>query len=282
MRLTGRDRALFGWLARLRYLCTSLVSRFVFGGRVKVARRRLRLLSEHGYIYWFERVDVERRGRLERVWYLSKRKKAELGCLLGLDTLHFYQCPSNPLFVLHHLKIAEFVLCVQAACDAYGRYSLQFVIENEHVALQQRSCLPLIGVGKGGFVPDALLVLSASTKDGVRKSLAFVEVDMGSMPLGALAAKLRAYLDFGAARGFAALRSEFGFAFSGFRLLLVVPSELRLRHVAQLCEEQETKGVVWLSTVDNVAPDSVLGPVWTVPDSERSGLQALVQGGGAC
>jgi len=261
MRITERDINVMRWIEKLKYISTSLIINFFFDGNPKVARRRLRLLCKEGYVYWFEKNDNKSCGRLERVWYLNKKKKDELKYLLGISDLHFYQLPMNPLFVNHHLRINEFILCLQKACISSKKYSFESIVENENYS-----------IGKN-FVPDCLIVLKREAK-----ALFYIEIDMGTQTLTTVSQKITAYMEHLQTGNYKALSKEFNYDFKGFRMLMVTESQLRLNRLSTLCEETGTRGNVFLSTFDKIKPETILHEdIWNVPCSKKQGLQSLVK-----
>lgn len=270
----------------LKYLSTSLIANFFFSGRSKVARRRLRLLSDRGYISYFEKISHCRYGRLERVWHLDKKRKTELSHIIDSDNVSFHKPPANALYVNHYLKICEFILCLKRGCEVSGKYSFKFFIEYESHAFSRkregRRKLPIIGKGKTPSVPDALIILQNS--EGI-KSLFFVEIDLATETLVSASKnkkdirnKIITYMNYLACKGYKQLCKEFDFDFKGFRLLILTISEARLRRLIELCEEIGTRGVAWLSTFDRVSQGTIFNPIWQVPCSEKKELRSIVKG----
>jgi len=269
-RLTKRDANLLRWIARLRYLSTSLVSEFFFDGNVRIARRRLRLLCDAGFLSWFLRPAFSR-GSLEHVFYLNKKRKEEIISILG-SSLSFYRPPQNPLLTNHDLGICRFILCLQRCCDS-SEYSFEFFMGNEG---QSKDVMPFVGKNKKSFVPDCTLKLTG--KKG--SSLLFLEHDSGSESIVAVSRekndvqkKLNSYLGYLKYRGYERLSRKLGYQFKGFRLLIVTTPS-RIKKIGELCDELDC-AFAWITSFDKI--NLLFNKVWFVPCSEAKELRALVK-----
>jgi hypothetical protein len=70
----------------------------------------------------------------------------------------------------------------------------------------------------------------------------------------------------------------FDYPFRTSRLLVITSSDERLRNLLSVCQAQKTGGMVYLTTVDRVTPESVFDPIWLVPADGQTLNRALVGG----
>jgi len=286
MKITKRDIEALKWIAQLKYLSTSLIAKYFFDDKIKVARRRLKYLFDNGYLLWFEKMQVDSRGRWERVYYLNKKRKPEINCLGGIE-FSFYHPPKNPLFANHDLEIANFILCLKTCCDNHGEYTFYHQLGNETRAVRksnpeednQQSGLPFIGRNKAVFIPDALIVLQAR----IGKCLLFLEIDTGKEVITGsfrntadISKKLKAYKDYLSCKGYHAFANKHNFNFKGFRVLFVTSQE-RINHIQDLCKKIDTQGIVWITSFDKINQGSLFNPIWHVPCAEKNELMAIVK-----
>jgi len=285
MKITKRDIEVLKWIAQLKYLSTSLIAKYFFDGKIKVARRRLKYLCDNGFLLWFEKVQVNSCGRWERVYYLNKNRKPEINCLGGV-VFSFYHPPKNPLFANHDLEIANFILCLKGCCAEHGEYTFYHQLGNEIRAVRrsdieeddQQSGLPFIGRNKAVFIPDALIVLQSEKG----KSLFFLEIDTGKEVISGfrnaadVSKKFKAYIDYLQCKKYQHLADKHNFNFKGFRILFVTTPE-RINHIQDLCQKIDTQGIVWITSFDKIYQGSSFNPIWHVPCAEKNELMAIVK-----
>ena len=271
IRLTARDIELLKWIARLRYLSTSLVAEFFFDGNIRISRRRLKRLCEAGFLSWFLR-PASSRGNMEHVFYLNKKRQDEINFVLGYSP-SFYSPPRNPILTNHDLEVGRFVLCLQKCCDLSRQYSFQFFTGNEG---QAKDVLPYSGKNKRAFVPDCTIKLDGNKGS----SLLFLEQDMGSESIVAssikksdVQKKLIAYLSYWNYEGYKRLSKKFGYSFKGFRLLIVTTPS-RMKSIGDLCSNLGC-GFVWITSFDKI--NLMFNKIWIVPCSDKKELRALVK-----
>ena len=285
MKITKRDIEVLKWIAQLKYLSTSLIAKYFFNGKIKVARRRLKYLCDIGYLVWFEKMEVNSCGRWERVFYLNKNCKPEINCL-GVP-FSFHNPPKNPLFANHDLEITNFILCLKTCCDKHDEYTFCHQLGNETRAVRKRNPeeeeqqggLPFIGRNKSVFIPDALIVLQS--KKG--KSLFFLEIDTGKEVISGsfrntadVSKKFKAYMDYFQCKKYQHLADKHNFDFKGFRVLFVTTQE-RISHIQDVCQKIDTKGIVWITSFDKVNYESLFTPIWQVPCTEKNELMAIIK-----
>jgi len=280
IKITNRDIEIMRWIAKLKHLSTSLIAEFFFGGSVKATQKRLRLLSTAGYLCWVEKLNPNSIGRCERIYYLNKKLRDAFKYLLGQDVI-IYSPPKNLIFADHDLKIARFILSLKNCCEKNTEYSFYSEVVNRskflNRNLHKKEGLPVIGRSKGVFIPDSLIVLEG--KKG--KSLVFLEIDTGKETINGsykntadLSRKLKAYVDYLNCKGYKTLSEQFNYPFTGLRILLVTTSN-RVEKISALCEQIDTKGVVWITSFDQVTPKILFDPVWKVP--EEKNLMSIIK-----
>jgi len=280
VKITNRDIEVLDSISRLRYLDTSLISEFFFDGSVKATQKRLRLLSGAGYLCWFEKLSPSSFGRCERIYYLNKKLRDEIKCLLGQD-VSIYSPPKNPVFASHDLKIARFILCLKSYCDKNTEYSFDFQIENRSKFLKKNlhkeNGLPLIGRSKAMFIPDSLIILKS--KKGM--SLVFLEIDTGKETISGsfkntadISKKLKAYKDFLAIKGYKKISDDYSYPFKGFRVLLVT-TPARVQKISELCHKIDTRGIARITSFENVSSKILFKPVWHI--AGKNELQAIIK-----
>lgn len=280
MRKTERDVELLWWTGRLKYLFTSLIAQFFFGGSAKSARRRLKALSDSGYLCCFDRQGTFSCGRAERAYFLNKKKREEITHLVGSGNVSFYSLPKNLALAEHTMEIARVLLSIKQFCSIHNDYSFQFLVEHETSLQNMTNCL--FGQDKNFFIPDFLVVITNSSGN---KALFFGEIDLSTETLSSnsgdkvsISGKLKAYIEYFDRQGYVALSEQFDYPFKGFRVLFVVNSENRMQRIATLCESEGTRGMVWLTTQDRIVPESFLfDPIWQVPCSGKKEPQAITK-----
>ncbi len=260
--LTPRDAALLGSLAEYRCLTVSQLERLHFPS-AQTARRRLRLLGQAGLLRLSEVATIP-----ERVVALTGAGVEALRERSGTAAEPPNGRPLHPLFLAHHLAVAEFRLRLTAACGRRADLRLAGFLP-EYLTRPSRTGQPLRYL-RDEVPPAGGERALAHTPDGVfglerggEVALFFLEVDRGTEVLGqpehGVEKIVRFYLRYLLSGRFQRYQADFGAAaeFRGFRALLVTTSEERLAHIRQRCgripcEPPSAKRFLWL------APSSVL------------------------
>jgi hypothetical protein len=179
--------------------------------------------------------------------------------------------------LVHHALVTDFRIWLREGCAASaGLFGYEFIPGYEEVRDgPRRSRRIAVGLSGGRYlIPDG--VFSLVRRDG-RTALFTLEVDRGTEPLtgsheNAVARKLLRYreaFEAGADRAYSQLLAR---AFSGFRILCLVPGEQRQGAFLRLAEQAHMQPLVWVAPLEIVRSTGHLDdPVWR----ERRGGELL-------
>lgn len=294
-RITVRDKIILSIIARYRFLTSHQIAR-VAGGSPQKILRRLQLLFYHAYI---DRPEQQHshlaaffdEGNRPLVYGLS-RKGAQLLSELGMDIdprldWTTKNARATAPFLAHTIEVAETMLAFQSACSPVG--SLQLIDHHDLLpfmpqatqALADPFCIrvSLMHERKDitiGVIPDRLLAI-AFPANRTRLNFA-LELDRGTMDV-----KSKRLVGKSSFR-----RKQIGYfnlwkqnlhtsawAFQGFRVLTITPSEKRLQHM--LASQHEVTrgsaaGLFMYSTPERIASHGILGPAWITSKEEGVSL----------
>ena len=283
LRFTERDEMVFREFFEHKFLTAKQLTSLGYFPNEKKCRDRLHLLNKEGYIDFCQKPGFGK-GRAEYVYYL-KRKAMEIIQLLGCTTEEI--CAAKPAyspFLLHHLAIVDFSICVRNACEKSGGYEAKIIPEYKRWKAGQgnlkKATSQTIAFKGSNFeiIPDA--VMCFTRREDNLKSLLFLEIYRGTQTIESskhsIQQKLEAYGAFLEQKSYGHFSESFSYPFNGFRVLIVVHSVSSLEKLKALCQKI-AHGLFWLAVINDITPDTFFKPVWHVPGEE--GLKALVKGG---
>jgi hypothetical protein len=287
-RLTDRDYDILRALNRFRFLRTSQVSRLLFPETAtpQMARRRLRNLADPAYRYAGRIQPYVQigNGSAESAWYLE-RGGEELLRALGEELVAYPRRQTGRVkhqFLAHALDISAFRLALELALNKHPGVALHRFTADRELKRQVAAAL-----GPGAYqlydqvtdprairgctyvvYPDALVVLRGRGEFAGAQQLYFVEIDRGSEGLGVLRDKVIGY---GLYRELHVYR-KYG-DFSGFRVLLQVPSPRRAENLRQALTGLQGGELVWITDGVRVTEQTLLSaPIWLDHRGERQAI----------
>lgn len=276
--LTARDLALFGSLREYRVLTTEQVQTVHFASR-QTMLRRVRLLARCRYVRVAPAPTLG-----TRVVTLAERGLAELPeeGEAGLGPVR--RRGISALFLPHLIQVNEFRLRLAAACAARVDLELvRFIPESARRSagrsVQPRPCIreeapdPLRPGALLSRVPDGAFAL----RRGGKTALLFLEVDRGSEVVGhpdrGMGKIVRFYAALLLSGGYQRYGEMFGATepFRGFRALLILPCEGRLRSVRERCGRRpdvhpQARRFIWLAASPALFAGDLLASPWVSLD----------------
>ncbi len=285
---TPRDVEFLSLLYRLGFMTIEHAEICVYGNH-NVAQRRLSALETQGYLLSFP-LSRGRKGQPTKVCFINYKARQILSEMLQqeLDGRHIPRTPpENALVTWHTLELNSVLVAFIAAAKKEG-YLFDFIPEYWSGAgptngspLADEVQNPNGGRGMIRFRRDAVCCIG--TQKG--KALFELEYDRGKEAIiggtyrkVTIANKNAVFLQSVKERRFERYAEPrfFNYPFKVSRLLLVTTSEERLQNIAGVCRDLETHGLVYLTTMDQVRPETVLGPIWHVPDNGNVTTRSLV------
>lgn len=282
-RFTERDKVVFREFFEHGFLTARQFVGLGHFPNEKKCRDRLRLLNKEGYIDFCEKPGF-RQGRAEYVYYLNKRKLAEITQLseCASDEVCIAKPNYSPM-LLHHLAIIDFCICVRNACKETGEYETLLIPEykrwkGKSDKLKKSTSQNIVFKGENlEVIPDAVMCLSR-VKDKLR-SLIFVEIYRGTQTIdgsrNSIRQKLEAYVAYWEQKTYERFSRILSYPFKGFRVMILVHSVSHFEKLKALCQKV-AHGLFWLALVDNITPNTFFGPVWCV--SGEGEPKSLVKG----
>jgi len=283
-------KPLLHWLLLLRYMAAPQAAMFFekisAPVRTKLVRRKLRDLVARGILGCFDSPPSGKAGRPEKVYYIKKAALKRLLPWLGIE--HCWEgytlsaAPSGT-FIHHHLEINDFLLKWKVATEV-RRLSWDFIAEYHMVRevgeKTPQKCTKVECRHPHNPVKDLTIVPDwANTLENPKTcecALFLGELDRGTEPKRSRKAvehrtdvrsKLLAYLELLDADGLDLFARRFGHEFNGFRVLVV---SSRPEAINEVCREINTADTVWVAHRDEITPENIFGPIWTVPGIDET------------
>jgi hypothetical protein len=277
--VTRRDIEMMVALYRYRCLSIGQVRRLLFPSE-QTANRRTRRLAAAGYLRVLRVPGVD-----ERLVFLARRgaelvahelqvpREAITYPTLGREARH-------PFFVRHHLDVTDFRISLERECLDSGLKLLGFLpeflsrkVEGGRIEKHLRDVVATGTSGEIAHVPDGVFAIERCQ----RPALFFVEIDRATEPVGnpgkGVLKAMRFYLDYLRGEGYQRYRDDFGVrrAFSGFRLLFVTTSLVRLENIRRASEKIENtddgaRRFLWLAPRDELRTSGILRMRWSSLD----------------
>jgi hypothetical protein len=276
--LTERDSEVLLSLHRYRYLSMEQLRRLHFSSP-QTARRRVRLLSDAGYVD-----DFRPEGSDERLVTLGEKGAEVVSGQLALpvDALGWKNRhkPKDYYFLKHFMAINDFRITLAHACRAQQSIELLgFIPEYEGETSSKGVVRKYIrdvvadSTSNGKTIthtPDGVFALA---KDG-RAALFFLEVDRGTEVVSdaekGFLKTIRFYLNYLLGNGYQRYKSDFkvGDDFRAFRVLVVGPTKRRLENIRTAGASfafpvEHAKRFMWLLHEEAVSESTIFSPIWT-------------------
>lgn len=277
MKLTARDCELFDLLACCQFLTSTQATWACFESG-KTERRRVGMYIKEGYFASFSSPYSFKQGRPEQIIHLSPKRLDEVLSVIGNGLTRadvVTRLPKESSLLFHLLSINDFRASLHRVCRDNG-LGYEFIAEYEKGHSNNLERCLLQGAG---HVPDAVFTLKS--KEG-KQSLFFLELDLGNEPIARstrygsdITSKFEAYQQCYVSRDFQEYNNRFSYTFKGFRVLVVTSSVRRLTNIAEKEDSKRIKGLVWLTTRDQIRPESLFSPIWTAPGFDHNPLSIV-------
>lgn len=289
--VTARDCKALRLVYDFRFLTIDHAQMCVYGNH-NVAQRRLSVLAGEDYLLSLP-VSRGLRGQPTRAYYINRRKRRAIEALLGEELLPCNipgTLPENALVTAHLLELNTVLAAFYAGSAAQG-YFFRCIPEYCAMATPNGPLHPLTckirdptnGNRMVRVRRDAVCCIGV----GKNKALFELEYDRGKESITTagiravtLARTISIFMQGLKEQAFQRYAAPlfFDFPFRASRLLLVTTSDERVANLVTVCQEQKTAGMVYLTTAAKLTPESVFGPIWTVPADGQVLNRALVGG----
>lgn len=249
--LQPRDEVIMIFIAEFRLLSREQLQKLLDFPCITRINIRLKKLYDHDYLSRLLLPTIT--GTPKALYYLGPKGVALVSDNLDIDPLILererkHLQDRKVLFLNHQLFLND----VRIAFTLAIKNNMQMTMVRW---IKERDCLIEFQHAPGKLTvlrPDGCLCLTYQN----RLYSFFVEVDCSTMTNNRLKAKARAYLAY-ARSG----RSEHGFGFKYFRVLIIAKTEARLFNLKSTIEELIGK-IFYFAVGDDVCQDYVLGRVW--------------------
>lgn len=244
-------------------------------------RRRLKYLTDLGYLERGEQAVTLAQGRKPYVYYLNTAGHTLLVEELGLEpeTLDWKKAHNDVgwVYLDHLLRTNDVRTAIEVAAQRANLELEEWVDDRQLASPSMKDEIVITGVTgrreRAAAIPDGY----ASLRAGGHRFRVFVEADRATITLSSdkpyrrtWARKVRVYLTYFASEKF----QERYQAYKGFRILTVTDSEERALHMKAITEAAGGKALFWFTTYEQATPENILfKPIWWVASAnERSAL----------
>lgn len=280
-------------LADYRILSLSQFAHLHFGGK-RVARRRMQQLVAEGLVELLPGVLMQRGGRPENVYGLSKAGLQLLKSEKALDRrLTFEQVGGENLShqAAHQLLLGWCRIHLVQLCRMCPRLEFRLLTCNSPLALDQETGVPIVrtqvALGNDTLVhiaPDAAFIISDIEQP--KSLLFFLEVDMGTEPLtsedgGDIREKINRYKHCFRTTAYKRYETTWAVPLNGFRLLFASHCASRLGPLCSTVRAMSPSVFVWGTSADRMFAEGISGAIWVpggrTDQESKSILGGLVQ-----
>ncbi len=230
----------------------------------KKCSEKMKALYDLGLVRRFQQPFIEKRGKGEYIYFLSKKGSAILGANNGKRSYHLINPLKNIYSLPHTLAITDLNIALTQGgapgflCRFY--YPRQLNIQASDFE---------------GVLPDGSAVIEH--KASHKKILHFLEVDLSTESLASdksysVKHKLDKYyrlLENEDASKI--LTDKFGYTFNGFRVLFVLSSHERLNSLIDLAETADAE-FIWCGTKELLHNGHIYDPAWCNYKHEKLSL----------
>ena len=274
--ITERDIKALSLLHEFHFLTIEQLALCLYGNRV-VVQRRLQSMEKEALVFSIPMMDGKR-GKPTKLYYLNGRRQSYLEEIMGcsLSTQNLYKDPPLNLLVPRHQAELNEVLVRLYAGSILKGYQFSFIPEYYKQGKKNVLDRSVILGKEVRYRRDAVCCVSSS-----RSSALFeIEYDRGNEALVGsrhrkitIENKLRTFVQSVKERQFESYNEVFNSSFSVSRMVLVTSSRERIENISRLCDQLETKGLVYLAVLEAMVPESIFDAGWMVPpDKNLKGL----------
>ena len=242
--LQPRDLKLLSAFSQIRVLDREMAKAAAGFGSTTRANARLLKLTRAGLL---RRCFIGTVGSGRKAIYTPTQKASDLIALQRTLKRRQDQTLVADLFVEHELAIAQVFVTIR-----HKPIPVQETQANKWLTFDKP-------VAPGGPIPDGYFEIE--TTAGVRSH--FLEVDLGTETLKVWQKKIVSYLHIAASGEFARR-----FGQQQFRVLVVMTSERRLRHLRLEIAKNTTK-IFWLTTFELINRDGFWSAIWLRPTGDQ-------------
>jgi len=254
MVLQPRDQKIIQTVYAYRVLSREQLQQLLGIDGTRRINQRLRKLYDHKYLsrYFLH----NNRGSAKAVYYLGPRGAAIVAHELGVDpgVIKRKQKATSrlhELFLHHALGLNDIRIAFNVSLAKRPGMDLERWIHDNDCHQQYRVVVHGRDVTRR-FRPDGYFRMVCQGK----LYSCFVEFDRSTMTLNRFAGKVHSYIDF-ASKGY--YQRRFGVQY--FRVLVVTKTPERLNNLKKAVGAITDK-LFWFTTMDQITPDTVFGPIW--------------------
>ena len=258
LKLEPRDIEILKTLLDYRFLTSSQIQRIFFSSK-SFADRRLRNLYDHGMLERIVRPVTQ--GKAELLYAIGSEGARQLSVHLDIprDKLGWSRKGNSvkPEFIQHQLDLNSLRLAIEEVIEKSSDYTLLTWESNLKINVKQRKNL----------IPDAYFALSTPRGN----TFFFLELDRATeTATGKFRKKIENYQIM---RERGEFKKQFGR--ENFRVLIVTTSETRLKSLLGIFKNMRLKILFWLTTVDLILSETLLGNIWLRADKPELSAVSL-------
>jgi hypothetical protein len=282
-RATPRDRQIVKAVYEYRALTTHQIAELIFyantqASRLTGARRRLKPLSENGYLYRGEIPTKQSEGSNPFVYWIDKNSRDWLAELLEVAPSEIVIQPQERQMKeqgLNHLLRTNDVRVALNVAALKNDYEIVEWLDDYHLKKAHADLKISIKSKRGNvsqvsLVPDGYFKLGRDF-NGMKDAHFFIEADLGTETVeNTWKKKIQTYIGFYKTGLFS---SRYGAKYP--RVLTVTTSQQRLENIKKATEEIGGKKMFHFTTFENLSPETALtAPIWHVATAKE--LTSLV------
>lgn len=258
LKIEPRDIEILKTLLDYRFLTSSQIQRIFFSSK-SFADRRLRNLYDHGMLERIVRPVTQ--GKAELLYAIGSEGARQLSVHLDIprDKLGWSRKGNSvkPEFIQHQLDLNSLRLAIEEVIEKSSDYTLLTWESNLKINVKQRKNL----------IPDAYFALSTPRGN----TFFFLELDRATeTATGKFRKKIENYQIM---RERGEFKKQFGR--ENFRVLIVTTSETRLKSLLGIFKNMRLKILFWLTTVDLILSETLLGNIWLRADKPELSAVSL-------
>jgi len=254
--LQPRDQDIIASVYEFSFLTRDQIQRLFDFNCTTRANIRLRKLFDHGYL--LRRFLPTTRGSSKAIYLLGPKGIALVSEKCGIDSLEIKRrqkqnLQRKELFFEHDLLVNEVRIAFYQAMENYNSLKLDKWIGSIDCLHEYQIFNPKLNREfRKVFRPDGYFRYYYNG----RLFGCFLEIDRSTMSNSRFQLKVKTYLEY-ARSGLYSQR--YGLKF--FRVLVVVKTKERLLNLKSTTEKLTDK-IFWFTTIDNLTPDKIFGPIW--------------------
>jgi predicted transcriptional regulator len=269
LRLTPRDLKVPELVKDYTYLTTNQIAELLYPSKQKAQTRLLKVYKSGLVKRFVFPVLIVDGGRGEFVYHLTRLPKVSFSKLA------------------HTIKLNNIRIAFEKGCLNTGTVDLEafvpeYSVKSISMALNANMDDSRVDAKAKHIIPDGVMCLK--NRANGKKALFFIELDLGTEKIKtstpkeySLVEKMLVYKEWMKLREYDKYSEKFGYSFKGFRVLVIMNSQIRKRKLRNELSKHGIKQFIYLTDCAKIVNGKIFDRIWSRCDFRDEGKYSIIE-----